>query len=89
MSTGIVAALNKSVYHVQVHLLLSVASTLAMEVNGLPFSRRVDAAQQARELCGSEHTSKQGVLRDYVQWMNKILPGGYEPSRNVAKALAE
>jgi hypothetical protein len=63
---------------------------LAFEINrGERFTKKVSPMLQAKDLCGTLKQTKRGVLRDYVAWMNEVLPGGYVAKDSVAKALAK
>jgi len=89
--TGIVEAMEKATDRmVQIHTMLSVAYMLAFEVNrGERFTKKVSPMLQAKDLCGSLKRTKRGVLRDYVAWLNEVLPGGYEAKDSVARAIAK
>jgi hypothetical protein len=89
--TGIVEAMEKAENGmVQIHTILSVAQMLAFEINrGERFTKKVSPMLQAKDLCGTIKQTKRGVLRDYVAWMNEVLPGGYVAKDSVAKALTK
>jgi hypothetical protein len=86
--TGIVEAIENAAGAVQLQTVLSVAHMLAMEINnGGRYSRKVSPMLQAKDLCGTPRQTKRGVLRDYVAWLNEVLPGGYTPKDRIALAL--
>ena len=75
--------------HIQVFQLIRVAHGLALEVNipGMKVSRGGSIMQLAASYCGSSKRTKKGVLRDYVAFLKANLPGGWEPSASIAKAM--
>lgn len=86
--TGIVEALEGASGMVQIHTVLSVASMLAMEINnGGRYTRKVSPMLQAKELCGTSKRTKRGVLVDYVAWLTKVMPEGWEPNPRVKLAM--
>ncbi len=67
-----------------------VAHALALEINipGMKVARGGSLMLLAASYCGSSKRTKKGVLRDYIAWMKKQVPG-WEPSESVAKAAAK
>lgn len=60
---------------IDVFQLIRVAHGLSIEINtGMKMSRG-SVMNLAKEYCGSSKRTKHGVLKDYVEWLNEVIPG--------------